>query len=68
VFSQTDMPQLDATTGDALKTRPMLAATLPRDMTLPAPWGGELTGLAGVHAYMVQAMDNGKGRSTAISM
>jgi len=63
VFDKTNMPELDTSvTGDALKTRPMLAAVLLRDMTIPAPWGGELAGVAGVHAYMVQAMNNGKGR------
>lgn len=66
MFSPTHMPQLDTSmSGDALKTRPMLAAILLRDMTLPAPWGGEFSGRAGVHAYMVQAMDNGDGNVDA---
>src|SRR5687767_9360707 len=61
LFTRDNLPRLDATTGSVLKTRPMLATLLLEDRVMPAPWGGELRGIAGVDAYMVQAMDNGKG-------
>lgn len=60
-FSRDNLPRLDSTTGSVLKTRPMLATLLLEDRVIAAPWGGELRGVAGVDAYMVQAMDNGKG-------
>ncbi len=61
LFTRDNLPKLDATTGAVLKTRPMLATLLLEDRVMPAPWGGELRGIAGVDAYMVQAMNNGKG-------
>lgn len=61
MFNSTNLPQMDGTTGAALKTRPMLATVLTKTSVIPAPWGGQLTGHAGIDAYMVQAMENGKG-------
>lgn len=61
MFTKSNLPKLDTTQGQALKTVPMLASILLADRQVQAPYG-LLSGVAGRDAYMIQSLDNGKGQ------